>query len=237
MAHGGAAIMAHGGAAVCSGQPQREQVSHGACPAGPVVASSGVAAADPSAGLRAAEPVEASGPADVVAAEAVAAGRATEECSAEIARRADEVATPGNYMGLFEWLVFAALFRQRVMLLIGPDRKDVCSWVGASVRDIQDLPRHRHGWLAVACYGTTLEAHIDEHSVLRMNHWVVGVPTGAGIDVAADAAAREAPGLNPNPHYLIRACQAAGFNWRPTLINGDCVMTRWRSCCTAPPPC
>ena len=148
-ATGRAAFMEGGGAAAASGQPQQGQVSceaaagsDGATAAGPAVASGSAAVAAESASLMAAEPVEAAALAEVVAVEAAAAGQATEERSAEIARRAVEVATPGTYLGPFEWLVFAALYRLRVHVLIGPERKDMCTWVGRSVGEIQGLPLH-----------------------------------------------------------------------------------------------
>ena len=146
-------LMCVGCVAAASDQPQQGHLScetaadiDGTSAATPAVASGSAAVAAESASLRAAELVEATALVEVGAIEAAAAGQPTEERRDEIARRAVEVGKPGTFLGLFEWLVFAALHKQRVQTLDPTTRTCARGSAAASRRSRASRCIDKVGW-------------------------------------------------------------------------------------------
>ena len=64
------------------------------------------------------------------------------EVTAAIRQRAQQVRNDGVYIGLFEWLAFAAIAKQRVVMLFGSAPVDITAVYGCVVPDLQALEYH-----------------------------------------------------------------------------------------------
>ena len=63
------------------------------------------------------------------------------------------------YIGVFEWLAFAAIAKQRVVMLFGSAPVDITAVYGCVVPDLQALEYHPLSFAVIACNADGAEAH------------------------------------------------------------------------------
>jgi hypothetical protein len=133
--------------------------------------------------------------------------------------RADEMQMLGEYIGFFEWLVWAVLRQVRVHILMGSNVVDVLSMFGDGLGGFEPVDTHRvvavrgspRGWLSAEVHGT---------SGWTSNHFMIGCLL---------AGREEVPLSTSLPHKSSTVDQAAwrdasdvGWALKETDATGDC---------------
>jgi hypothetical protein len=132
-----------------------------------------------------------------------------------ILARANAVRTPGEWIGLFELVVWSWLRGVRVLMLYGKNIVDVRAWFGC------DLPRqvlvgtHRLAAVKVTDRGTWLSA--PELGSGRTNHFVIGVAAKDRRIVKAPVAGRSLVVTTAKSAAL-----SVGWTLKATVAQGDC---------------
>ena len=149
----------------------------------------------------------------------------------QIRDRADLVCQNGEYMGLFELVIYAALRLRPVHACFGSQIVNVCGlfapWLRAIIDStIESLPpsgRNVRGPARfVGCVaggaGKLIASTSENGTFPVMNHWVIGIPI-PGIIVDADG------GSAPSAAEILDANLVAnrvGLLLRPTTTDGNC---------------
>ena len=140
-------------------------------------------------------------------------------------KRAREVQHP-VCIGLWEWIVWAAINSTPVQILFGNDLVDVCGVFAPTLRPQLE----REAVTAIGCLATCfglLPSSADDSHFPKVNHWVVGVPL-LSKDVQCVASdwlvtvPRTCGGLDSSCESLAARSLRNGFSVHPTLLNGQC---------------
>ena len=141
------------------------------------------------------------------------------EVTAAIRQRAQQVRNDGVYIGLFEWLAFAAIAKQRVVMLFGSAPVDITAVYGCVVPDLQALEYHPLSFAVIACNADGTEAHYTTALNFRMNHYMLGVPS-VGAAACEPGPFEGSPTDSPRSVYV--AAFSAGYAVHESVAQGDC---------------
>ena len=120
--------------------------------------------------------------------------------------RADEIREDGEYIGLFEFLLWSHLRRRSVKLLFGSNLVDLAEVVGFPIPDIfLEDPMYVCG-VRMSADGRWLSA---AGAAVRINHYVIAVPLDAPDEAAQGKQA-------------VAMARLAGFSLKATEACGNC---------------
>ena len=145
--------------------------------------------------------------------------------SAAMLRRADEVRHQRQYLGFFEWVVWAVLRNVSVHMLFGSEVVDVGLLFGPSIAPAAGDIRGTHRVVAcrVTGVGGLLSAVGPRSLKPEVNHFVIGVPL---LTSGATHAALVVPGSLKQAVQVqesaAAAAQRAGWGLKLTVADGDC---------------
>ena len=134
---------------------------------------------------------------------------------ANIRLRAADVRRPGQYTGLFEWMVFTELEKCQVLLLFGSNAVDVRAHVGGDLPAVDSSRTLRAVAAQMRSFGPPLAAAGVAGS-LQVNHWMIGktLPT---VSCSSAALSEASAGAD-----VSSAARHAGWAVEPTNASGDC---------------
>ena len=103
----------------------------------------------------------------------------------QIRVRAEQV-RDGDYVGIFEWLVWAATKKARVLMMFGSAHVDVTEVFGHGIPEFSDGYHCVHRVVAVHSKdGRRLSATVRGGAQSNINHYVIGVAATAEERLAA----------------------------------------------------
>ena len=95
--------------------------------------------------------------------------------------RAGQLSLVGAWIGLFDWLMYAALFKKRVLMLIGSNIIDIVKLLGGA--DF-GLPANAPVCRVIAAWfegGVSYVAVRGNSGAPRVNHYLVGTPLQGSV--------------------------------------------------------
>ena len=132
-----------------------------------------------------------------------------------IRKRAGEIARPGEFIGWFEWLVWAHMHAYRPIVLLASNEIDVFEIFGAGLPQ----PVFTKDVLVAGVYASGFATMAATQFPLRLNHWMIG-DKGKPAKIGERAWAKSAH---------VQAAKA-GWRLRATAAQGDCgidTMSFW----------
>ena len=148
--------------------------------------------------------------------------------SAEVAQsirtRAKHVHSPGCWIGMFEWCIWAKAESVRLHVLVGDNAVDVLQTFAPSVAT--ELPAEARQLHVVAAELTEGLSVVPHGSLPKVNHWLPASVIGDDVKVKAATAvefsARQRLGCPEDVIVLREYYRPLGFVINSTVRQGDC---------------
>ena len=138
--------------------------------------------------------------------------------AAQIAARAEEMRKDGTYLGLLEWVAFAALEGMKVEMLFGDYVLDVREIFAPALRQRNDSGRVcRTAAVRVGPQGSLLSAvKANGACYPDINHYVIGL--------AASEPVSSVPAVRAFSSCAHKCALRVNWVLRPTVTDGDCAL-------------